>query len=282
MQPRKLNAATLRRAGVIAMRAALLPVCVASFLALHGAPAHAQGGPPPEPGKWSVRIGAGGILAPIYPGSRSLGFTPIPLVDLAYRPGLPGLDTVFLNARDGLGIVAVRFGAISVGGGVGYARGRDQDVAARLNGMGDISSAAAGNLFVRADFGPVGFSARAEKAFGGQSGTTAAVGASYRIPVTADFSLAARVDGTWADQSHMQEWFGISGLKAQRTSFQAYRPESGMRDVTFMLSATYAITQQWRINGSAGVVHLLGDAAKSPITQRRTQPIAMFGATYQF
>ncbi len=100
--------------------------------------------------------------------------------------------------------------------------------------------------------------------------------------VTSDFSLTARVDGTWADQNHMQEWVGASAAQARRTSFTAYRPEAGVRDVAFTLSAMYAITPQWRINASVGVAQLLGDAGRGPITQRRTQPIAVFGVAYQF
>jgi outer membrane protein len=257
------------------------PLALAALAAalMVGGPALAQ---PLAPGDWSVRLGAGAGIGPAYPGSKTIEVTPVPLVDAAWRAGLPGIDTVFLNPRDGLGIVALRAGAFSVGGGIGYARGRDEGDAARLRGMGDIDGAPAGNLFLRAEFGEAALSLRAERAFGDQEGTTLALGASYRRQLTPSLSLTGAAGLTWADGDHMEQWFGVDAGQSRRSGLAAYKPDAGLRSATASLTASYALTPQWSLTGSIGVVHLLGDAADSPVIQRETQPFGLLGASYRF
>ncbi|MGX9962898.1 MipA/OmpV family protein [Roseomonas sp. F4] len=261
--------------------------CALAMLAFTGAAAalpgaaQAQRAPLPENG-WSMRLGAGAAIGPAYPGSETTQFSPFPLVDLAYRPALPLLDTVFLNARDGLGVVALRQGPFSIGGSIGYAPGRDQDVAARLQGMGDIEAAARANLFLRADFGQFGLSVEAARALGDQEGTTLTFGASLRQPVGPRLMLLGRVEATWADEDHMQQWFGVTSQQASRSRFAAYNAEAGFRSVSGSLTAIYSLSDRWSLSGSAGVAQLLGDAADSPITESKTQPFGLVGVTYRF
>ncbi|ONG45692.1 hypothetical protein BKE38_26160 [Pseudoroseomonas deserti] len=250
------------------------------LLALGASPALAQA--PLAQGGWDLRLGIGGVVAPAYPGSKSLEVNPVPLVEAAYRPGLPLLDTIFLNTRDGLGIVAFRSGPFSAGGAIGYAPGRDEDDAARLRGMGDIDGAAKASLFLRGDFGAFGASLQAEKALGDQEGTTVTLGASYRYRLTESLSLLGAASLVWADGDDMEQWFGVDRVQASRSRFREYRPESGFRSARVSATAAYALTPRWWISATVGAVQLLGDAADSPITERETQPFGLLGAGYRF
>ncbi len=246
-------------------------------------PLAAQAQPAPlAAGGWSLRLGAGAAIGPAYPGSETTEVSPFPLLDLAYRPALPLLDTVFLNPRDGLGVVAFRQGPFSIGGSIGYAPGRDQDVAARLQGMGDIEDAARANLFLRGDFGRFGLSLEAARALGDQEGTTLTLGASMRQPVGPRLMLLGRVEATWADEDSMQQWFGVTSRQASRSRFAAYNAEAGFRSVQGSLTAIYSLGDRWSLSGTAGVAQLLGDAADSPITESKTQPFGLVGVTYRF
>lgn len=246
-----------------------------------GDPARRRGGEVGV-GEASVRLGAGAAFGPAYPGSRTIRATPLPFVEAAYRPGLPFLDTIFLNARDGLGVIAFREGPLSIGGSIGFAPGRDQDVAARLRGMGDIEAAARASLFVRADFGQFGLSLQSFSALGDQEGNSLVLGASVRQPIAPGLMLMGRIDATWADGDHMQQWFGVTAQQARRSRLAAYNAGAGLRSVSANLTGIYSISENWSLSVSAGVTQLLGDAADSPITERATQPFGLLGVTYRF
>lgn len=232
--------------------------------------------------QWQVRLGAGAAFAPAYPGSKTIRAMPLPVVEVAYRPQLPFLDSVFFNGRDGLGAVVFRQGPISIGGSIGLAFGRDQDRAARLRGMGDIEPAARVSAFVRADFGRFGLSLQSFRALGEQEGTTLVLGASLSQPIGPRLMLMGRVEATLADEDHMQQWFGVTAQQARRSRFAAYNAGAGFRSVSANLTGIYRMTDRWSLSTSVGVSQLLGDAADSPITQRATQPFGLLGVTYRF
>lgn len=255
---------------------------IAALLALGAFRADAQS-PGPAQGDWSVSLGVGALVAPEYPGSESFAVTPVPLIDVSYRAGLPLLDTVFLNSRDGLGIVMLRQGPFSFGGAVGYAPGRDEDEAARLHGLGDIDAAARASLFVEADFGAVSLSLRGDRALGDQEGTTVTAGAAYHQRVVEKLAMVARIETVWADDDHMQQWFGIDGEQAARSAvFDAYEAEAGFQSVSLSVTGVYDLTETWKVNATVGITRLLGDAADSPITERENQPYGLLGLSYRF
>lgn len=263
--------ATLALLAVSGIAAALAPVAQAQ-------PAPGQATPP----RWDLRLGAGAAFAPLYPGSESIAATPLPVIEAMYRPQLPFLDQVFFNGRDGLGAVVFRQGPISLGGSIGFAPGRDQDLAARLHGMGDIDPAARASLFMRADFGQLGLSLQANQALGEQDGTTLVLGASLRQPLGPRLMLMGRVEATWSDEDNMQQWFGVTAQQASRSRFAAYNAGSGFRSVGANLTGIYRISDRWSATGMLGVSQLLGDAADSPITQQATQPFGLLGVSYRF
>ncbi|WP_296343259.1 MipA/OmpV family protein [Reyranella sp.] len=233
-------------------------------------------------GRWSVRLGAGGLVAPVYPGSQSFVIIPAPLPDISYRAGLPMLDTIYINGRDGLGLVLWRGGPLSFGGAVGYAVGRWQNWAPRLNGLGDINPAVRGSLFLRADFGGLGFSLQGDRAFGNQNGTTVTFEASYRRRLTSRVMVIGLVGTTWADNNNMQQWFGVDPLQASNTNYAIYQPGAGFRSISASLSGVFALSSAWNVNATVGFSQLLGNAAASPIVETPTQPFGLLGLSYKF
>ncbi|GGJ41317.1 MipA/OmpV family protein [Neoroseomonas lacus] len=273
---------TLVLLAVTGIATVLPPAARAQQAPIQVEPSAVRQGADLEQSQWQVRLGAGVAFGPAYPGSSTIRALPLPVVEIAYRPELPFLDSVFLNGRDGFGAVVFRQGPISIGGSIGFAPGRDQDVAARLHGMGDIEAAARASAFVRADFGPFGLSLQSFTAVGDQQGTTVVLGASLGQPIAPGLMMMGKVEATWADQDNMQEWFGVTAQQASRSRFAAYNAGAGFRSVSANLTAIYKITDTWSVSVSGGVSQLLGDAADSPITQRATQPFGLLGFTYRF
>lgn len=262
--------------------AALPPTAQAQQAPIQVEPPSTRQGASLGAAQWQVRLGAGAAFGPIYPGSSTIRAMPLPVVEVAYRADLPYLDSVFFNGRDGLGAVVFRQGPISIGGSVGFAPGRDQDVAARLHGMGDIEAAARASVFVRADFGRFGLSAQTYTALGDQQGTTLVLGASLGQPIGRRLMLMGKVELTLADEDNMQQWFGVTARQASRSRFTAYNAGAGLRSVSANLTGIYKISDSWSLSASIGVSQLLGDAADSPIVERTTQPFGLLGVTYRF
>ncbi|MGQ9365740.1 MipA/OmpV family protein [Azospirillum sp. ST 5-10] len=234
------------------------------------------------PGDWSASLGVGGVVAPEYLGSDEMSISPVPLVDLRYRLGWTGLDTVFLNTGDGLGVTVLRRGPFSAGVSVNYASGRDEDDGDRLRGLGDIDGAARGRLFVRADFGALGLSLDADRAFGAQDGTTLTMEASYSVDVTEALTVTGRVGATLADEDSQRQWFGVTASQATRSGLAAYQPDGGLQSGDVSITAAYALTPHWKLTARVGAVRLLGDAADSPIVEDETQPYGFLGVSYRF
>lgn len=260
-----------------------LTATVAAATILAAAPAQAQSAPRDGGSSgWSAMIGAGAAVLPEYPGGEDFDVSPVPLIDLRYRVGTAGLDTVFLSSRDGLGVVVLDTGRFSIGGAVNYAPGRDQDDADRLSGLGDIDAGARGMVFVRADFGALGLALEADRAFGGQEGTTVTLAASYDIRLSASLTITPQIEATLADKDSMREWFGVTPAQAARSGLAAYEPDGGFRSADIGVTATYALTPRWNVISKLGITQLLGDAADSPIVEEETQPYAFVGVTYRF
>jgi outer membrane scaffolding protein for murein synthesis (MipA/OmpV family) len=239
----------------------------------------------PAPGSWSASLGAGALFAPAFPGAKTFIVTPAPLPDISYRAALPALDTIFLNTRDGLGVVVLRAGPFSAGGSIGVSFGRRESWALyQLAGMGDIDAAPRGSLFLRADIDVFGLSLQADRAFGAQNGTTVTFEGTVRQRIAPSITLIATAGVTWADSRYMQQWFGVDSVQSGNSTlrFPVYQPGSGLRSVSGSLTGVYGLSRSWSIMATAGITQLLGDAANSPIVETPTQPFGLLGLSYKF
>ncbi|TMA26233.1 MAG: MipA/OmpV family protein [Deltaproteobacteria bacterium] len=74
----------------------------------------------------------------------------------------------------------------------------------------------------------------------------------------------------------MREYFGIdpSQLEAARADHVAtalFAPGAGFRDVALSLGMIVPLDKRWSVNTFSRGALLLGDAASSPVVQRKTQ-----------
>ncbi len=118
----------------LAILAAGLSVSVASAAA-----EPAERASPPANTVWTVTVGVKGHLEPVFPGSGSYEVLPYPVFNVR-RAGNP---EKFLAPRDSVSIALYDLGYFRVGavGKVRQARNQSDDPA--LNGLGDVSWAAA-------------------------------------------------------------------------------------------------------------------------------------------
>ncbi|MCS6921406.1 MAG: MipA/OmpV family protein [Elioraea sp.] len=258
---------------------ALLAVAVAS-----GAQAQApdRGAAPAvgiaaEPGflgpGWRVSLGAGALLRPDYPGSSDYDVTPIPFLEVVWN------DRVFATTRQGaeVGVFLTRDRAFRSGIALDYAFGRDQDDNARLKGLGDIDGTVRGRLFASSGIGPFTLSAfLAQDLANNGHGLTVGADLEYRLRLSPRLSVFGGPGLTWANDTHMETFFGVSQAQAARSAagLPRYDAGAGVRDVRFTLGALALITDSIFLQPRVIVSELVGDAADSPLTTSETQVTA--------
>ncbi|TGV96192.1 MipA/OmpV family protein, partial [Mesorhizobium sp. M2E.F.Ca.ET.154.01.1.1] len=120
-----------------------------------------------------------------------------------------------------------------------------------------------------------------DKTIGGSDGLTGTVGAkaSYRYE---RFIFSADVSGTWADDKHMEAYFGVTATQSASSGLPQYDAKAGVKRVDVKASVTYMLTDNWMVTGAAGAGFLMGDAKDSPIVKKDVQPFGMLGLAYRF
>jgi MipA family protein len=225
---------------------------------------------------WQISLGAGGIVAPEYPGAKSYKVSPVPAVDITYA------NTIFLNSRNGLGAYVLNNGRYTLGGSLFFRGGRDEDDDDRLRGLGDIDTAAQVRIFGSVPIGPVDLGAVLARDLGGSDGITADVTLSSTFRIGDRIRLTPGGFVTYGDDDYMQTWFGITSDQSARSRFARYDAEGGIKSVGAFVRGSYQLTDHWSIASSLRFEYLTGDAADSPIVERRAQPSFALTISYRF
>src|SRR3546814_6838519 len=90
------------------------------------------------------------------------------------------------------------------------------------------------------------------------------------------------VGTSWANGKHMNRYFGIDAGEALASGLPLYRAGSGFKDVSGLVTASYRLDAHWSLGATGGVTRLLGDAADSPLNERRWQPSGFMSVAYTF
>lgn len=227
---------------------------------------------------WGVSLGAGLAAVPKYPGGSKERARLVPLVSLDYRGGR------FFVGPLGIGVVALRWHGFRAGPVLGFERGRSASDDPRLAGLGDISSSATAGLFAGYARGPLEVSATARQAI---SHTTNGLSGLLQLNVRHVFAATRTLvvvgpDLEFGDGDFQRTWFGISPAQSAASGLSQYTPGAGFNRIGVHAGLTYRASTHilWRV--FARISDLTGDAAQSPIVERRTQVVAGAGIAYHF
>jgi outer membrane scaffolding protein for murein synthesis (MipA/OmpV family) len=221
---------------------------------------------------WSITMGGGALAAPSYPGAASSQVRPLPYFDVQYR------DTIFFSAVSGLGINAVATRDLHLGAAVQPDFGRAASSGDRLRGLGDISPGAVFKLFGMYSVGPVTLLADVGRQLGAGNGTMVDGGVTSTFALARHFIVSATATMSWAGARYMRAYFGVSGNQSAQALVQGSRVPSysaggGLRDAALTLFAVVPIDDTWSLQSLVRAEVLLGDAAASPLTEARVQPM---------
>jgi len=225
-------------------------------------------------------VGGGLAVVPAYPGADSYRVLPAPILNFQRGPffisnsqGLPGL-----------GLKTEIAPGLNVGVRAGFGLGRKESRSDRLSGLGDIDAHAQYGVF--ADWDPgrwrasLAYTQAAKSGYGG----TLAVRGSYAIWQGGKHDVQVGAGLEWGNRDHMQTWFGVTPEQAAHSGagLASYRPSSGLRSGSAFALWTYRLDQRWRVVTLLGVQTLMGDAADSPIVERKTAAFGSVGLAYSF
>ncbi|MBL8835066.1 MAG: MipA/OmpV family protein, partial [Alphaproteobacteria bacterium] len=191
-------------------------------------------------------------------------------------------NTIFLNGREGFGVYAYRDRLITLGASIWMRGGRDEDDSDRLRGLGDIDTAAQARVFGRLAIGRARVGATLARDLGGSDGFTIDLNLSADFRPFERLTVSPGVGTTIGDNRYVMTWFGVTPSQAARSTLPAYDAGAGFVSLTGFVRANYALTDHWGIGAVVAVQRLLGDAADSPITERRTSPSGILSLSYRF
>lgn len=224
---------------------------------------------------WRVRLAVGPGIRPEFQGASDIDIVPVPLVDVTWA------ERVFVNWRnglfeeldDGVGVYAWNLPNLQVALSLRHDPGRDESDSSRLRGLGDVDGsfelAALFRLIVEEHWI---FSTRLRRdVSGGHEGTLADFLLGYRDWLAGPTLYDVHLGATWADRDYMKSLFGIGAAQAAASGFPRYAPQGDFRDVFLDGAVAYYLSEHWFVETRSRFSTLTGDAADSPIVQRKFQ-----------
>ncbi|WP_432719355.1 MipA/OmpV family protein [Jeongeupia wiesaeckerbachi] len=95
------------------------------------------------------------------------------------------------------------------------------------------------------------------------------LGATLWIPMSERFFIGSGIGATWASQSYVNTYYGVTDADAAASGLAPFHADGGNQQILGWIGAVGQISGHWW--GGAGVFmqRLMGDAAESPFVQER-------------
>ncbi|GAB5470555.1 MAG: MipA/OmpV family protein [Rhodospirillales bacterium] len=235
-------------------------------------------------GEWSGFVALGVGAAPDYEGSDEYEVIPLPIARVRY--GQIGVEIEGLGGRVDLS----PFEGFGFGPAINYRFGRNNVDDPQISQLSDIDNSLEIGGFAR--FGqPVGLTSNDEAVLrldvladviNGHSGFVATASAAYSFRPTDRLGLTLGASSSWMSENYADSFFSISSQDAATSGLPAYQAESGIKDASLNLVATYALTDTWGLIATGSTGFLLGEAADSPVVKSRVQGFGGLAVSYRF
>ncbi|MCA0278074.1 MAG: MipA/OmpV family protein [Proteobacteria bacterium] len=238
----------------------------ASVLALSAAPASAgEGGAFGwMKGDWYLTVGATGMVAPSFEGSKKYMLSAVPIISL----GKAGNETRFSSRNDNISLALIDDGGIRAGLSGKIIFGRDAKD--ELQGLHDVKwGGEVGGFF---EFYPTDWMrARAEVRHGIRSHN--GVVADISVDAFHDVTPAIRVSGgpraSFATADYFDAYYGVNAQEAVDSGLSEYKPGGGMRSAGVGGAITWKATDNITASLFGEYARLMGPAADSSIVKER-------------
>ena len=233
-----------------------------------------------------LTLGGGVDVAPRYSGSDKSRVGAAQVVDYAMANGF------FISTTRGVGY-GNNIGNLDYSAAVSYRTGRkDKDVSSDsissgsdyLRGMGDIKGSAIvvpGLGYKVTDW--LHLQLQAEVPVSERdNGEVVHFGISSPLYTSPNNAVTLALTSSWGSDKYMQTYYGVSAAQSSASGFTRHDAGAGIYAYSLNLDWTHRLTSRWSVLAAAGVTQLAGDAADSPIVQRKTSPTGSLKVTYSF
>lgn len=234
---------------------------------------------------WTLGVGGFVIYAPLYEGSKDYQVFGAPYAFPAKRVEGPERSRLDFRGIDDVRFTLFRDRGFDMGPIIGFSFGRDEGLAGRLTGLGDVGMGPVVGAFAAYHFEPFYVDAAFRSQVYGLNGlgSEVTVGAGADVDVTKAFTLGAYASADYALGGYMDAYFSVTPAQAATApAFSQFNADSGVKSLSIDLSAEYDVTEKFELNASAGYTRLVGDAASSPISETNNQFSLGAGFSYKF
>ena len=104
---------------------------------------------------------------------------------------------------------------------------------------------------------------------GGHDGYLISGSVRYYQPVARPLTLSIGAALTYGSGDYMDTYFGVSAGDAAKSGLSPFKAGSGLRDFRVPLMAIFSFSENWHLGGGVIYSRLLGDAADSPVIDKR-------------
>ncbi|AMG65527.1 MipA/OmpV family protein [Providencia stuartii] len=244
-------------------------------------------------GETMLILGAGGSVMPAYEGSNKYLFSPTVDINYGYISDDYGVFSIGLEGAEWAIGLTDNF---TFSSRIGYDAGRDEKIGILgnknedLKGMGDLDgSMTVGatvnysinnyQLYVSADM------ATKDRHYGGRNiGRTVNVeiGGIGNYQINSKWDIEYTLATVWGNKAYNQAYFGVSKQQASRSRFNEYDAGSGFKDIHGGVILNYNLNEDTALYTGVGAYYLVGDAAKSTLTEQRLGWVGLAGIKYTF
>ncbi len=129
---------------------------------------------------------------------------------------------------------------------------------------------------------PINFIVRARKHTKSERGLQTDVRLTGGIFKAGNFAAGAVAQATWANAKSTDSIYGVSAGQSAVSGLPEYHPGSGLLYGSMALIWSYDLADHWQVVGNLEGRRLYGDAAHSPLTEKRNNYYATVGVAYRF
>lgn len=239
--------------------------------------------------RWGVSVGGFAGFQPAYEGSDEFRFVGYPLIipkyyGANYDPNVA--PRVTFRGLDDIRLTAVRLGGLDLGPLAGYTFGRDEDLADRLRGLGDVDGGlnVGGFAMYRFDRFYVDAAYVTQVTGDTDTGGTFRFGAGVEQDLSERAKVSAYLNTSYASEDYMDAYFSVTPGQsaASAAGLAVFDAGSGLKDVGLDLGLDYKLSERMTLTTRAGYSRLLNDAAISPVTASKNMFTGGLGLTYTF
>lgn len=268
--PTNLVSNTLRTVGKLAVVSMVLP-CALVFAQ------SADNIYPAAPTSGGI-VGLGVASLPKYQGSDQTQIKGVPILEYHWANG------IFVGGENDtlIGFQCTTPSNVQYGTALGVDEGRKESHSSALAGMGNVSTKAVLVSFVKAAITDQ-FSLNASVHIGSgndNKGALLKLGAAYVIPLGSSAQLSFNAGATLANDSYMENYFGVSASQASTSRYHIYNLSSGLRDASVGVRLSYQIDQDWSVLAGVSSTSLASAAKDSPLVRQTNTQKVFFGLAY--